>query len=789
MGANDSRAALVVDGDLTPLQRKLREAGANLKQFGNEGQAAFERMGGPIERLQSKFVAIAGILAGGAVFKAAVEETRKYTEESINLGRALGTNATVASTYIHALEDIGVPVETFAASAQMLAKRLREDEDEITALGLKTRDAAGNLRPLNEMTTDAIALLQRYNAGTDRALAGNVMFGRSFDNNSRLIELNVAALEESRAMQERLGLVVGGENVEAFKAYRSSMDGVDFTLKAVKTTIGNALMPVLTVLGNWFAAVGPAAILAIRGALGGLLSLFWGLKTAASVAFNVINAAVVQVAEPIRAVGVAFWKLVHGDFEGAKAEIANIPKVWSQAWDQSFDNIVEAATEARDQMYRLFAESTPLAGKDPEGRRYQGKPDKDKKGKSAGEESHMATYEAALAERKNLYEQENSLRQYSKEQELAYWRDLQAAYVLTTKDQLAIAKRTAQLELEIRRDLARDGRALALAGIDHKRADALAQVQYDETIARFQEENGEITKRHLIAQEEEFARRRFEIEYQAVLDRLELAKRDPSASPEALLALKEQMLEIERNYQLRRLELGQEKHKAENSFGAMFEDAGAAFGNMASTMLTRATTLQQALAGVFQSIYQSFVQNVVAKPLAEWIGTQAKMLAVKLGFATQEQAIQAASSATTVATKSAEATAVVAANAAEAGAGAAASQASIPFVGPAMALAAMAAVFAAVMALGGRKSAARGYDIPRGVNPVTQLHEEEMVLPAKFANVIRGLAAGEGGNASPAPGLSLTIKAFDARDVRRLFLDHREKLTDAIKTAYRDGVR
>ena len=36
--------------------------------------------------------------------------------------------------------------------------------------------------------------------------------------------------------------------------------------------------------------------------------------------------------------------------------------------------------------------------------------------------------------------------------------------------------------------------------------------------------------------------------------------------------------------------------------------------------------------------------------------------------------------------------------------------------------------------------AAGGFDIPSGLNPVTQLHEKEMVLPSQYADVIRGLA-------------------------------------------------
>ncbi|WP_426196186.1 hypothetical protein [Massilia sp. DWR3-1-1] len=51
-------------------------------------------------------------------------------------------------------------------------------------------------------------------------------------------------------------------------------------------------------------------------------------------------------------------------------------------------------------------------------------------------------------------------------------------------------------------------------------------------------------------------------------------------------------------------------------------------------------------------------------------------------------------------------------------------------------------------------SAEGGYDIPGGVNPVTQLHEKEMVLPKGPADVIRGLAANGGGAGA---GFKLTL--------------------------------
>jgi len=60
-------------------------------------------------------------------------------------------------------------------------------------------------------------------------------------------------------------------------------------------------------------------------------------------------------------------------------------------------------------------------------------------------------------------------------------------------------------------------------------------------------------------------------------------------------------------------------------------------------------------------------------------------------------------------------------------------------------------------------SAAQGYDIPAGVNPLVQAHAQEMVLPAEQANVIRSLAGGGGGSGD----IHIHVHAMDSEDVVR----------------------
>ena len=136
---------------------------------------------------------------------------------------------------------------------------------------------------------------------------------------------------------------------------------------------------------------------------------------------------------------------------------------------------------------------------------------------------------------------------------------------------------------------------------------------------------------------------------------------------------------------------------------------GESFGGALNGMITGAQTWRSALASIFQQVADAFLQQIVIQPFQQWIAMQARMLALKLGFIQQEQVADASASAAKVAQKSAETTTVVSMDAAKAGAGAAASQASIPYVGPALAVAAMVAMVAAVMALlGGIKKFAVG---------------------------------------------------------------------------------
>ena len=763
--ADDPTAKIRIGGDDAPLRQVLLRMKDGMAGFGQDTKKSIEGASAPLEALRERFLAFSAVLAGGAIFGRAIQQTAQYTDTSIQLAKAMGQGAGNASVWVNALADVGSSTDELGAASRGLLKNVRENEEGLNKMGLATRDAAGHQRPMNDLVLDAIKLTGEFTAGTERQIAAQRIWGKSVDATSNLLKLNSDAVRENEQLMRDLGLIITNEMVQAYEEHDSAMDRAELTFKAMVTTIGGAVMPVLTKLAEWFNNIGPAAVVVIRGAIGGLVSAFWGLKNGVVLAFEVINATVITAAEPIRAVGSALYKLLTGDFKGAQDELMNWPSRIASAWSTAWDNVVASSREAREKMANLFLPGTEAAGGGDGGRRAPpGKTEKGQGAKDGGVASVMATYEAVLAEDKRARALLDGGREYTKQQELAFWQFLLDNAKMGSADRVAITRRTAQLELDITRQASQQRAALEAETTEGAQRLALAKIETEEAAANAALELGQITKAQLAALEVGYEDRRFQIAANGLRGRLDLLALDPDSNPVEKARILNELLLLEEQHKARRTTLATKATTEQNSPGGVMAGlfgSEATWQNLFNGILNNARTWRQQLGGLVAGAGQTMIQELVLKPAAAWAAGLAKMLLVKMGFLSAEKGAEVASSTATVGIKGAETTAVVGMNAAQAGAGAAASQASIPFAGPALALAAMAAVFAAVSGLGKSvKSASGGYDIPRGLNPMVQAHEEEMILPSPLANAVRRMA-GEGGPAGagaagPAPTLNAT---------------------------------
>lgn len=506
---------------------------------------------------------------------------------------------------------------------------------------------------------------------------------------------------------------------------------------------------------------------------------------------SLVKQAFVSVGKDIGAVAAAIVQAVQGNFSTAynilkqrSQDLAAESQRMRELWNGSGSSMLGAlrgqsgsnAAGGRGPSARLKSGTTPTEGAT--------KP----KGKTEADPSFMAYYEAALDQERRLEAEKDALRELSKQKELAYWQNILQFAQLSTQDRLAITRKVADLEVAIRRESSLQGLALDREEARAREELALGAIETRRAANKLALDDERISKQQFIAAELEFQAQIYTIQAAALAERMKLAERDPSTSPAERARLQNEQLSLEQRFQAERMNIlgGLSQGKAlvgRDQSDQLFSGMANSFGTSLESMLVQARTWQDAMRTLWNGLASVFVRVMVTQPLGDWVAAQAKMLAVKMGFVEASGAADAAAASKSVATNAAAASAIVGAEGAKAGAGAAASQASIPIVGPGLAIAAMFATLAAVLALRKNiKSAAGGYDIPAGVNPMVQLHEEEMVLPRDLATRVRAMTAGSGGDTelTSSRPVNLHVHATDAPSVQRLFSQNRSALAKTI---------
>lgn len=296
---------------------------------------------------------------------------------------------------------------------------------------------------------------------------------------------------------------------------------------------------------------------------------------------------------------------------------------------------------------------------------------------------------------------------------------------------------------------------------------AMASVDADQQAAEQSYALGVMNKEQLLALEAEFENRRNQIKANALQASLEQV--DPDNDPTKYAEIKAQIEELEMQHQLRMTEIKNQAELERNQYqlSAMNSIQSSMASNLQQLMMGQMT-----LAKFMQATWTSALSAItgeIAKFVAKWVAQKVYMMAFGKAAAMSE----------------------VAKESGKAGAGGVASMAAAPFPLNMTAPAFGASMAAAAMAFAPVASAAGGYDIPAGTNPLTQLHAREMVLPAKQADVIRSLAdGGEGdGGGSVEVHIHQNVSAWDSVDARRAFMDNQPALIEAIKNAHRNGYR
>lgn len=790
------RAQVVIDGEIGPLRQALREGAQAIKSFGSNATGSFAGAAGQAMAFKSNLAGIVATITSGA-FTAFLKQQIDLQDEFSKAAQKAGVTTEQYSSMAYAAKLADLSTEDLTKAYAKLNVTLSDGlsgQKETVELFRRLKLDPKNVKDADEFL---LLLAERFEAmeeGPKKAALAVDAFGEKLG--PRLLPfLNAgrAGLEELREEAARLGVVVSTKAGREAEEFNDNLTRVSTAAKGAGMALANELLPDLAKGAEYFAKVTKEAGF-LEGTLisiGALMAKGLGIDESGQVKSRISTLR--GEAERLKLVLIGVENTLNRDPE-------------NQAAQRRFTTLTRKIEELREAAVKAEVELAKLSGaKDGRGAHGGGvnwgligqpkgfepeqkKPTVPKEVKEAPS-SYMQYYELLLAEEKRAQGLLDAGREFSRERELAYWRWLLENLQVTQADRVTILRKVAALEVDIARKSAADREALDAERARQAEAHALGKVDAERAAARMLLDQGAITNLQFLQLDADLEAKRYEIQRAALLARLELLANDPTSTPAERERLNGELLELDRQYQARRIEIMGGMAKG-NGVRDMWSGISDSFGQAINGMLFQAQTWQQALWGIFRQVGQSFVNQVVTEPFTKWLVMQAKMLAAKLGFVSQENAIAAAGSAATVATKTAETTAVVGANAIQAGTGAAASQAPIPVVGPYLALAAMAAIFAAVSSFGkANKSAAGGYDIPAGINPIVQTHEEEMILPKQISNGFRELFAQGGVGQARGDTYHVNVQALDARSFHDYALDNADTFAAVARKNRRDNVR
>lgn len=121
----------------------LQSARASLVSFARTARETREQVTGTFEKIQTGFLALTGLLAGGALFGEAIPDVIQLDERVTSLQRTLGLSREAALQTDVALRLIGQSSDEYGKVLLRLEQQIRTNEQRVNQLGVATRNAVG----------------------------------------------------------------------------------------------------------------------------------------------------------------------------------------------------------------------------------------------------------------------------------------------------------------------------------------------------------------------------------------------------------------------------------------------------------------------------------------------------------------------------------------------------------------------------------------------------------------------------------------------------------------------
>jgi Prophage tail length tape measure protein. len=276
-----------------------------------------------------------------------------------------------------------------------------------------------------------------------------------------------------------------------------------------------------------------------------------------------------------------------------------------------------------------------------------------------------------------------------------------------------------------------------------------------------------------------------EAEYALELDALKKYQATLDQKTKAYSDSVKEIEKLEANHKLAMVKSNDDVQKANlASWEKYLKPINGAFQQSINGMIQGTQTFKNGLDNILRSILASYVQLGIQTAI-HWATTEAAKTTATTVGAAQRSIVESTAAAESKAADAATGKSQITSAAATGAAKAYQAIVGIPYVGPVLAPIAAGVAFAGIEAFSGMISSAQGgWERVPIDGMMTELHKDEMVLPAHVANPIRDMAKNGGGQGG---GGQVHIHANDARSFKDMLRRNPGALAGALKQANRMG--
>jgi hypothetical protein len=693
-------------------------------------------------------VAIAGMIDGTFYKSENIDALIKSNDQLKDLQSNLHISAIEAGGLNEAMKRLGVNPVDYKTVYAGITSAIHSNGDELDRLGVKYKDVDGKLLDNRAILQNAKTTLDAYTDGWDRNKAAAAIGMGTYEQITDTLKVTTAEVETSKQRLDDYQLGISAGTQDMVTKYQTAMREfsreTDLMGEGFKRIYADAVMPAYTAMANMMQEGWPSIVRATRIGVSTIVAMGYALADGLYIVKESIQATFSVIGNGLGAIAAATVLFMSGDLAGAKNALA---AGWEGAKDRiklagkdivavvmANDAAIKTAIGADDRSATIAAAATPaIKGKD-----WVGKPDTAAKAAAPGpaiplDDVAKRVMEGALRAQEDFIADEKATLQSRNEFLRAdYANDLISATSYYGDRQRMIAENTTKTLS------AYDAEIFAI-----EKYIAIHQMQSDK-------------EADIVAQQNKIA------EIQRKKAQAEIAGNREIAL--SYLDLSAEKTRIAQSF-LKADEVEMKLHEKNLSVLTAFRDAKLENVIEGNRLLEQENKKHLEVMAAAQAS-----NDLQALSQAASVGDQ--MLAVLKGAGQEKTAMYKALFLVNKAIAVAEILINTEAGAAKAlGMG----PFGIPMATIIRGLGYTSAGIAAGVAIA---SAEGGFDIPAGTNPVTQLHEKEMVLPKAQADVVRGLA--RNGGASSNGAVSVTYAPVINIDARSDQAQVRQLVSNAV---------